>query len=309
LDIRLLGAFRVAWPGRETSCHLSPRAQAFFAFLVLHPGRQFRRDVLAGTFWGASPEDKARASLRSTLWRLRRVLEPEGIAPGAYLHTTGASDVSFNNDSNYELDVRTFERGIEASIERSDQALTDTLLAQVEGGLDCYSGDLLEGLDDDWILPERERLRCAYINALACQMHNLKLRGRYEPALACGRRILAHEPLRESVHREMMRLYAQSGGRAEALRHYTRCAELLRRELAIEPMPATRALYNEIRAHQAQESQVPPTAAPEPRSTDAESFLATALDDLANALNHIRSAAARVAQADPAAGSIKSPSV
>jgi hypothetical protein len=54
---------------------------------------------------------------------------------------------------------------------------------------------------------------------------------------------------------------------------------------------------------------VPPTAAPEPRSTDAESFLATALDDLANALNHIRSAAARVAQADPAAGSIKSPSV
>ena len=98
-----------------------------------------------------------------------------------------------------------------------------------------------------------------------------------------------------SVHREMMRLYAQNGGRAEALRHYARCAELLRRELSIEPMPATRALYEEIRAQQAQDSQVSTSAEPELRVTDAQLFLATAIDDLAKALKQVRLAAARVA--------------
>jgi DNA-binding SARP family transcriptional activator len=291
VDIRLLGGFRVAWPGQDASGHLSTRAQAFFAFLVLHPGRQFRREVLAGTFWGASPDHKARASLRSTLWRLRRVLEPDGIRKGTYLRTTGAGEVSFNRDSEHYLDVAAFERGIGPAIERADEALTDAALSHVQDGLDRYAGDLLEGLDDDWILPERERLRCAYINALACQMHNLKLRARYEAALACGRRILAREPLRESIHREMMRLYAQNGERAEALRHYSRCAELLKRELGVQPMLETRALHDEMRAqspeHRGHGSERP--------SVSAQTCLDAAIDDLARAVKDVRLAAAQVA--------------
>jgi DNA-binding SARP family transcriptional activator len=171
------------------------------------------------------------------------------------------------------------------------------MLANVQAGLDRYDGDLLEGMDDDWILPERERLRCAYINALACQMHNLRLRGRYEAALTCGRRILACEPLRESIHREMMRLYVQNGERAEALRHYSRCAEVLQRELSIAPMPETRALYEEMRSQQS------PAAAAKsaigPRAADPQACLDLAIDDLMRAMREVRAAAARVAQSMP----------
>jgi len=296
VDIRLLGSFRVVPADGPAPCNLSPRAQACLAFLVLHPNRQFRRDVLAGLFWGESPEDKARASLRSTLWRLRRVLEPDGVRKGTYLPATSTGEVSFNGESAHDLDVTAFERGIAAAIERADQVLSDALLAHVQAGLDRYDGDLLEGMDDDWILPERERLRCAYINALACQMHNLRLRGRYEAALTCGRRILACEPLRESIHREMMRLYVQNGERAEALRHYSRCAEVLQRELSIAPMPETRALYDEMRTQ-----QLPASAAKSAIGTvaDPQACLDLAIDDLMRAMREVRAAAARVAQSTP----------
>ena len=249
--------------------------------------------MLAGTFWGDSTQEKARASVRSALWRLRRVLEPDGVAKGTYLRTAGTGDVSFNGDSAHDLDVTAFEHDIAPALEGADQVLTDGALVQLQSGLERYAGDLLEGFDDDWILPERERLRCAYINALACQMHNLKLRGRYEAALACGRRILAREPLRESIHREMMRLYAGNGERAEALRHYARCGELLARELGVQPMPETRALYNELRAREA--SRSPPLSSTRP-AVDAQRFLDMAIDHLAHAIHEVQVAAARVAQ-------------
>src|SRR5262245_50631351 len=247
--------------------------------------------MLAGTFWGDSPDEKARASLRSALWRLRRVLEPDDGRKGTYLRAHGSGDGSFNRDSAHDLDVKAFEHGIAPAREGADQVLSDDLLVRLQDGLDRYAGDLLEGFDDDWILPERERLRCAYVTALACQMHNLKLRGRYEAALACGRRILAHEPLRESIHREMMRLYAGNGERAEALRHYGRCADLLWRELGVRPMPETRALYEELRV------QAVPSAPPvSPAAVDAQKFLDMAIDDLAHAIHEVQVAAARVAQ-------------
>jgi DNA-binding SARP family transcriptional activator len=302
VEIRLLGGFRLAWAGQAAPHNLSTRAQACLAFLVLHPGRQFRRDTLAGTFWGESSEEKARASLRSTLWRLRRVLEPDRARKGMYLSATGSGEVWFKGESPHDLDVSAFERGVEPATERSDQLLSDVQLAHVQAALDRYAGDLLEGMDDDWILPERERLRCAYINALACQMHNLKVRGRYEAALACGRRILAREPLRESIHREMMRLYVDNGERAEALRHYSRCAEILRRELAIAPMPETRALYDDLRGQQPPAAPAAPSASP---AADPQRCLDQAIDDLVRAIRQVRVAMARVAPAMTAAEAVE----
>jgi tetratricopeptide (TPR) repeat protein len=59
-------------------------------------------------------------------------------------------------------------------------------------------------------------------------------------------RLLTLDPLQEAVHRTLMRLYAELGRRATALRQYQQCVAVLGRELGIEPEPATKALYQEI---------------------------------------------------------------
>jgi hypothetical protein len=62
-------------------------------------------------------------------------------------------------------------------------------------------------------------------------------------AIRYAQAILDHDALREDVHRELMRLFLHSGQRALALRQFELCRAALKRELAIQPMPETLALY------------------------------------------------------------------
>jgi DNA-binding SARP family transcriptional activator len=68
----------------------------------------------------------------------------------------------------------------------------------------------------------------------------------YSKAIRWGQRILLADPLREDVHRDLMRLFVQNGQRALAVRQYQRCQQILEAELSIEPMPETQLVYERI---------------------------------------------------------------
>jgi tetratricopeptide (TPR) repeat protein len=95
-------------------------------------------------------------------------------------------------------------------------------------------------------MSERERLRELAVDALARLLAQQRTTGETASAMQSARRLLALDPLQEAVHRTLMRLYAQAGRRDAALRQYQDCVEILRRELAAEPEPDTKALYQEI---------------------------------------------------------------
>ncbi|MFQ5344202.1 MAG: AAA family ATPase, partial [Anaerolineae bacterium] len=68
----------------------------------------------------------------------------------------------------------------------------------------------------------------------------------YPTAIRYAQRLLRHDPLHEATYRQLMRLRALSGDRAGALRAYHTCATTLQRELAVEPSPATREMYERL---------------------------------------------------------------
>jgi DNA-binding SARP family transcriptional activator len=69
----------------------------------------------------------------------------------------------------------------------------------------------------------------------------------YAESLACGQLILQTDPLREDIHRALMRLHAAQGERALAMRQYEVCRDLLAGELGIVPLAETQTLYAQIR--------------------------------------------------------------
>ncbi|MEZ4771325.1 MAG: hypothetical protein R2844_23265 [Caldilineales bacterium] len=89
--------------GRNATTHRT--VQALLAYLVLHRDRAHPREAVAGLFWGDSTDRQARNALSTTLWRLRRVLEPDGVPKGAYLQANGSDEIAFNRASDYWLDV------------------------------------------------------------------------------------------------------------------------------------------------------------------------------------------------------------
>src|SRR5439155_1987834 len=98
------------------------------------------------------------------------------------------------------------------------------------------------------LLQERERLSEMAMEALARLLQYQRAQGKIAAAIQTARRLLGIDPLQESVHRVLMRLFAQTGRREAALRQYELCVGLLKRELQLEPELATRTLHLEIQA-------------------------------------------------------------
>jgi DNA-binding SARP family transcriptional activator len=246
LSIKLLGRVQVSHDDWLTEVRTTRVVEGLLAYLLLQRHRTHSRDVLADLFWGERHQEKASGCLNTTLWRLRHVLEPDGIPPGTYLVRNHMGEVGFNQEGKYWLDVAILEEVINHALATPYQSVEQREVEELVSILQLYRGDLLEGFYDDWILRERERLRALYLNSLAYIMHYEKYHGSYENGLVYGQQILQLDPLREEIQREMIRLYVANGQRAKAVRQYETCCEILKNELGIEPMKETKALYTRI---------------------------------------------------------------
>src|SRR3954453_16245015 len=119
-------------------------------------------------------------------------------------------------------------------------------MTEINAVVEAYGGPFLDGCDDEWVLQERERLHCLFVRSTFELMRSAAIQHRYERALDFGRRILATDPLRESVQRDVMLLLVLNGQPAEAVRSYKKLVALLKTELNIGPMPETERLYGQI---------------------------------------------------------------
>ena len=251
LRIFLFGQVRLFRGEAPLAKFPTTKSEELFTYLVLQRQRTHSRDAVAGVFWGDSPDELARKSLRTALWRLRGLIEPDGCEPGTYL-VVDHDQVGFNTQSDYWLDVEEFESRltmvpvVHFSSVSLEGPFQPKLLDELRTTIDLYQGDLLQDFYEDWCLYDRQRLQDMFLNALATSMACYRSQGAYEEALRCGRRILSYDPLLEEVHRELMRLHCLMGNRAAALRQYQVCRATLAKELSVEPMDETSALYAQI---------------------------------------------------------------
>lgn len=245
IKLFLFGAVRIDHDGHGQT-KLTHTLQLVLAHLLLQGKVNHARESVAGLVWGDHPQDHARNCLNTALWRLRRALEPRGIPPGTYLVSEPGGEIGFNWASPHWLDIETFEKEVTRLLAVPPNSMTDKQAEQMAFALSLYTGDLLDGFYEEWVLRERERLRLLYLKSLAHLALQYRHRRAFEQSIACCQKILLHDPLREEIHRELMRLYLQSGQRALAVRQYEICRQVLEKELAIPPMEETQRLFHHL---------------------------------------------------------------
>ncbi|MEQ8839765.1 MAG: BTAD domain-containing putative transcriptional regulator [Acidimicrobiales bacterium] len=223
--MRLFGEFTIEAAGRVVDLP-SGRPRALLAWLALHPGSH-QRSRLASRFWPDILDRSARASLRTALWRLRRALG-EGVVwadrERAGLHAEPAVWV----------DTRAFDGLLE-------QARPEEALALVRG-------ELLAGLDDDWVIEERRSVADRVAAAMEQMSARRAREGDPAGALDWARRRAALDPLDESAQRALMGALAAAGDPVGATRAYALLRERLRGELSLAPSEQTRELARAIGA-------------------------------------------------------------
>jgi non-specific serine/threonine protein kinase len=238
LHIHLLGEFRLASANAQISQVNSPRLQALLAYLVLHRDTPQSRQRLAFLLWPDSSEAQARTNLRQLIHALKQAL-PQA---DQFVHSD-AQTLQWRPNAPYRLDVSEFTEVLAQADAPEEQNDLHAVRVALEQAIPLYGGDLLPSCYDDWIMPERERLRQAFTGALERLILLLEREGEPRAAIGYAQRLLHHDPLREETYRGLMRLYAQCGDRAGVARVYHTCETVLERELGVEPSPATHEAY------------------------------------------------------------------
>jgi DNA-binding SARP family transcriptional activator len=245
LKLRLLGTGSASYLGRSLPGFPSQLPYLLLCYLLLNRNRRHVREQLACVFWGDYSASASLKHLRNTLWRLRHLLEASGVHANNYLETAD-SLISFAPLGPYWLDVEAFEAKTLPHQGISGRDLGTEQVQSLQEAIDLYSGDLLDGVYEDWCLYDRERLHMLYLNTLSKLVSYHEHNGTYEQGLAYGKRILACDSTRESAHRQIMRLYWLMGDRNGALIQYKRCAQILNETMNTDPMEETRLLYRQI---------------------------------------------------------------
>ena len=216
--LSLLNAFELRCDGLVIE--LPPSAQRLLAFVALHD-HPLQRVYVAGTLWLDATDERAGASLRSSLWRLNR--------PGHLLVEATATHLRLAPDVDVDL------RRALALARRLLDGSADA--ADVDEGQAALGAELLPDWYDDWLLFERERYRQLSLHALEALAERLGRDGDVARGVEAALSAVRSEPLRESAHRVLIRLHLAEGNRGEALRQYELCRRLLRDRLGVEPSP------------------------------------------------------------------------
>ena len=248
LTIQLFGNFQLTFAGEPLVHIKSAPMQSLLAYLLIRRNRPQARQHLAYLLWPDSTEAQAYTNLRRELHLLRRAL------PSAerFLRID-AKFLQWRADADFTLDVGDFETAAAEVDQLKGNQLTDdqlkgdenmdSLRAMLEKVVALYTGDLLLGCYDDWIVSERERLSQVFAGMLEQLIQLCERQRDYSLAIRYAERLRRYDPLHEATYRHLMRLHTLNGERARGLRIFHTCVTTLKRELDVDPSPATRETY------------------------------------------------------------------
>src|SRR6266852_3667782 len=245
LHLRLLGDFSLLYNDQQVTSLNTTRLRSLLTYLVLHPDVPQQRQHLAFLFWPDATEAQARNNLRQLLHQLRQAFPAV-----EHFLSTDTQMLHCHPVTTFHLDVAAFEQRLtlaDAAARRNDQHALQAALEQADS---LYCGELLPGCYDEWILPERDRLRQRHLQVLEHLLRLFEGRGDHVTAIRYAQRLIALDPLSEDLYRHLMRLFALNNDRASALHVYHTCVTTLQRELGVDPDPATREAYERLMQHE-----------------------------------------------------------
>lgn len=241
LHLDLLGTFRLWQDNQPVDNFEYARFQHLLAYLALHRTTPIQRQQIAFLFWPDSTDQQALKNLRTLLTRLRHAF------PDAdhFIQVT-AQTIQWRPDMSLTLDAAEFETALALAAAAQKAGDYPETAKSLAAAVDAYTGDLLPGCFDDWILPLREQFHQACRDALERLVLLLEEHREYSSALPYARRLLNHDPLRESAYHHLIRLHLALGDRTEALRACRACETMLEREFGASLTRATRDLYERL---------------------------------------------------------------
>ena len=223
------------FPGRQ--------GRIAFVFLALNRHRSVHREELLGAIWPGDSPAQTDAALDAILSKLRSMLKSAGV-PGGVEVSSGTITLQLPADAWVDLEAAANALDEAEGALRRHDIINAWSLANV--AVVISRRPFLPDVEAPWIESQRGALRALQMRALQCLVTVSE--NNHEPRLAIqhAAEMVALDPFKETAYQLLMKMHAAAGDRAEALRIFAKCRELLRDELGVSPSPQTEAVYLEI---------------------------------------------------------------
>jgi DNA-binding SARP family transcriptional activator len=238
MEFRILGPLEVWDQGGEVSLG-GRKPRALLAVLLLHPNEVVSADRLIDELWGEDPPERAHATLRVNVSRLRMAL-PQGVL------ATRSPGYAIRVEPD-ELDLHRFERLVDEGRSMLARGLAADASERLRDALSLWRGPALSDFADERFaqaaIARLEEIRLAAVELRIDADLDL---GRHHQLVGELEALVREQPLRERLRGYLMTALYRSGRQAEALDAYNDARRALVDELGIDPGAALQELERAI---------------------------------------------------------------
>ena len=254
LKFSMFGQFRV-WRGEdpiENGEWDRQKTRSLLKLLLTRPGRTFSKDEIFEALWPNLGPEAAGRSLRVTVSKLRKVLEPDlGRGPDSRYILSQRPGYLFDQQADCRVDTWEFEARLKEAEAARGVGEVEEAIRGYEVAL-CLAEDefLAEDPYEEWAMEARQEHQERRLSAFSNLSECLSLKGRYTEAIeACGQALLL-DRYNEELHRRLMLYHYCAGEQALALQAYRSYARMLEEELGVHPSPELTRLHGHIEARE-----------------------------------------------------------
>lgn len=210
------------------------KVQQLFLYLLHHRGEVVDKSALIELLWSDYEFKKAYAQLYTSIYHIRKTLEPFG----PHFKIKNMQEGYMLTLEDIVLDVEEFERVIQL-----EYSLSEETIADYEQALNLFTGEYLQGCDYLWAEGERQRLQSLWITTSLNMVNWYCSHNNFEKAMKHCWDICQRYPLEEEANFFLMRIFATIGNRSSVDRQYCQLKEVLREELNELPSPSITKWY------------------------------------------------------------------
>lgn len=242
LMVRLFGVTEVAMDetGTTTRDFGGVKPRQILEILALASGTPVTKHRLAELLWNGEPPTSYIGTLESYICVLRRKL---GLVAGRACALRTTTQGYLLDPSAVAIDLVEVRRLIRRAAQVAAPEARLRLAEQVEQSV---RGALLGGEDAHWATEERDVFAREMAGSCTHAAADAMVLEDFDAAVRLARLAARYDPFAEVAWQHLMRALWATGRRCEALRAYFALRSAMLADLAVEPGPATRALYMQI---------------------------------------------------------------
>ena len=233
--IYTLGRFEIYSKGVKITenSKRSIRVWNLFKYILAHRNKMLSAGELIDVVWGEDSCENPEKALQNLIYRLRNYLSMTIKADDLILFNQGC--YKWNDKFPVWTDCDALIEYIERGKELMNSSPYDARQC-FEKAIELYNGDFLSDIIYDiWVLPIRTTYKKKYSDCIALFLELLDKAGDFEAVIKVCNDFFKHEFLDEKSNLYFLKAMVSLNRRQEAQKHYDRMAEIMYRELGVNP--------------------------------------------------------------------------